>query len=143
MQYVWSLEYTRKFSGQQDADAGSNLKQSRTRRHLRLAFPCHEVGRGEYPRSVSRSHDYTATSRSFIIPPMRGGGRRDLSLRGKIAKPLFGGRGEEAQPHLDCLQKTKTPQNLLARFGSPFPAYDFINSGGALPHLKPEPRNCF
>lgn len=80
-----------KVSGQQDADAGLNLKQSRTRRHLRLAFPCHEVGRGEYPRPVSRSHDYTATSRSFIIPPMRAGGRRDLSLRGKIAKPLFGG----------------------------------------------------
>lgn len=38
---------------------------------------------------VSRSHDYTATSRSFIIPAMRGGRQRDLSLRGKIAKPLF------------------------------------------------------
>lgn len=63
--------------------------QSGTHRHLRLASLRHEVGRGECPRSVSQSHDYTATSRSFIILAMRGGGRRDLSLRGKIAKPLF------------------------------------------------------
>lgn len=87
------LRIRAKVSGQQDADAGLNLRQSGTRRHLRLASPCHKVGRGECPRPVSRSHDYTATSRSFIIPAMRGGGRRDLSLRGKIAKPLFEGVG--------------------------------------------------
>jgi len=52
-----------------------------------------KIGRGECPRSVSQSHDYTATSCSFIIPAMRGGGQRDLSLRGKIAKPLLEGVG--------------------------------------------------
>ena len=86
MQHTWLHE---KVFRQQDADARLNLRQSETRRHLRLASPRHEVGRGECPQSVSQSHDYTATSRSFIIPAMRGGGRRDLSLRGKIAKPLF------------------------------------------------------
>lgn len=89
-----------KVSGQQDADAELNLRQSGTRRHLWLTHPslssCHEVGRGECPRLVSRSHDYTATSRSFIIPAMRGGRQRDLSLRGKIAKPLFEGVGRGA-----------------------------------------------
>lgn len=93
MQHAPSLEYMRKFPvNKMYADAGLNLRQSGTRRHLRLASPRHEIGRGECP-PVSRSHDYTATSRSFIIPAMRGGGRRDLSLRGKIAKPLFEGVG--------------------------------------------------
>ena len=88
MQHTW-LRLHEKVFRQQDADARLNLRQSETRRHLRLASPRHEIGRGECPQSVSQSHDYTATSRSFIIPAMRDGGRRDLSLRGKIAKPLF------------------------------------------------------
>lgn len=117
-----------------------NSGQSGTRRHLWLP-PCHEVGRRECPRPVSRSHDYTATSRSFIIPAMRGGRQHDLSLRGKIAKPLFEEVGRSVAASGLPPKDQDTPESPGSLRISLLPA-DFINPGSA-PHLKPEPRNCF
>lgn len=96
---------------------------------------CHEVGRGECPRLVSRSHDYTATSRSFIIPAMRGGRQRDLSLCGKIAKPLFEGVSPGSVAASGLPPKDQDTPESPGSVRIPRPAADFINSS-ALPTLS-------
>lgn len=90
------LRVEAKVSGQQDADArGTKLKTIGNSSSFVAHPPCHEVGRRECPRSrcpgamIIQQHRARLSFRLCA----GGGGQRDLSLRGKIAKPLFeGGR---------------------------------------------------
>lgn len=83
----------------------------------------------DLPEQVSQDHDYTETSGSFIIPAMRHGRVRDLSLRGKIAKPLCGRAGQS----IAASGRPPKEQDTLGIFWLGPGTVDFINS------LEPPP----